>query len=103
MCSQSSIYIGKHVMLGGGVKIYDTDFHSVNYLERRDIENDNNRTTKPVVIEEDAFIGAGSIILKGSYIGARSVIGAGSVVSGKIPSGEVWAGNPARFIRKIEE
>lgn len=42
------------------------------------------------------------MILKGSIIGARSIIGANSVVSGTVPADEIWAGNPAKFIRKIE-
>ena len=54
-----------------------------------------------VTIEHDAFIGAGSIILKGVTIGACSVIGAGSVVTKNIPPNEIWAGNPAKFIRKL--
>ena len=47
------------------------------------------------------FIGANSIILKGVTIGERSIIGAGSVVTKNIPDDEIWAGNPAKFIRKI--
>lgn len=54
-----------------------------------------------VTIEHDAFIGAGCIILKGITIGACSVVGAGSVVTKNIPTGQVWAGNPAKFIRNI--
>lgn len=58
--------------------------------------------TKPVIIEEGAFIGGGTIILKGVVIGRHSVVGAGSVVTRSIPPGEIWAGNPARFVRKLE-
>ena len=47
------------------------------------------------------FIGGGSIILKGVTIGERAVVGAGTVVTKDIPAGEIWAGNPARFIRKL--
>lgn len=47
------------------------------------------------------FIGAGTTILKGTTIGSRSIIGAGSIVSGTIPADEIWAGNPARRIRGI--
>lgn len=59
--------------------------------------------SKPVVIKRGAWIGGGSIILKGVVIGEYSVIGAGSVVTRSVPAGEIWAGNPARFIRKLDE
>lgn len=90
--------IGNHVLIGGGVQIYDNDFHAIDYRDRG-----SNEVIKaaPVVIEDYAFIGANTIILKGVNIGKGSVVGAGSVVSKSIPSGEVWAGNPARFIKKI--
>ena len=55
-----------------------------------------------VHIKEGAFICANSIIIKPVTTGAWSVIGAGSVVTKDIPDGEVWAGNPAKFIRKRE-
>ena len=89
------------MLLGGGVKIYDTDFHSVNWEKRRNIFSDNDRRAKPVIIQDDVFIGAGTTILKGTTIGSRSIIGAGSIVSGTIPADEIWAGNPARRIRGI--
>ncbi|WP_350338526.1 DapH/DapD/GlmU-related protein [Microbacterium sp. zg-B185] len=54
-----------------------------------------------VIVEDDVFIGARSIILKGSHIGRGSVIGAGSIVSGIIPEGVVAAGNPAKIIRPL--
>lgn len=57
--------------------------------------------SKPILIKEGAFIGAHSIVLKGVTIGKYSVIGAGSVITKDIPDNEVWAGNPARFIKKL--
>lgn len=97
-CS-NNIKIGDNVLLGGGVKIYDTDFHSIKYEER--MKSCDRGLTRPVTIGEGAFIGAHTIILKGVTIGDRSVVGAGSVVTKNIPPNEVWAGNPVKFIKKI--
>lgn len=95
-----SVTIGEYVMIGGGCKIYDTDFHSV-IFEQRTADVDTGIKAEPVVIEAGAFIGAHCIILKGVTIGARSVVGAGSVVTRDIPPLEIWAGNPARFIKRV--
>lgn len=96
-----SIIIGNNVKIGGGVCIYDTDFHSLDPVIRRSSEDLKNRAEKPVVIGNDVFIGAKSIILKGVTIGENSVIGAGSVVTKSVPANQIWAGNPAKFIRNI--
>ena len=57
--------------------------------------------TAPILIKEGAFIGAHAIILKGVTIGRHSVIGAGAVVTKNVPDNEVWAGNPAKFVKKL--
>jgi acetyltransferase-like isoleucine patch superfamily enzyme len=92
------VYIGKHVSLGAGCKIMDTDFHPLDPDERR---RNVNIPHRPVRIEEDAFIGTNAIILKGVTIGRASVVAAGAVVAKSIPPGEIWGGNPAKFIRKL--
>ncbi len=97
--ARNSVRIGKRVLLGGNVRIFDHDFHELDAVER--FKNSGNIRSKPVIIENDVFIGTNSIILKGSHIGSRSIIGAGSVVSGNIPADEIWGGNPAKFIKKI--
>lgn len=100
-CHQS-IEIGQGVKLGAGVMIFDTDFHSLDWRDRADHTDIEKRIIKPVLIENFVFIGANSIILKGVSIGEKSIIGAGSVVSHDVPAEEIWAGNPARFIKKIK-
>lgn len=95
-----SVSIGKNVLIGGSCKIYDTDFHSLD-LEKRVMHPLEDITSKAIVIEDGVFLGAHSIVLKGVRIGKNSIVGAGSVVTRSIPEGEVWAGNPVRFIRKI--
>lgn len=94
------VSIGNRVLIGAGCKIYDSDFHPLDAAERYENRIDSI-LTKKVFIHDDVFIGAGTIILKGAEIGEGSIIGAGSVVSGKIPPKEIWAGNPAKFIKKL--
>ena len=95
-----SARIGNNVKIGGCVLITDTDAHPMDYMARRS----SNEGTKsaPVVIEDDVWIGAHCIILKGVTIGARSVIGAGSVVTKSIPADCVAAGNPCRVIKNLK-
>ncbi len=95
------ITIGNDVKLGGGVCIFDTDFHSLDPEVRRSADDLKHRAEKPVTIGNNVFIGAKSIVLKGVTIGDNSIVGAGSVVTKSIPAGQIWAGNPARFIRNV--
>lgn len=93
------ITIGDRVKVGMNCVIYDTDFHDLDYRKRAMIPEDySGVVSKPVTIGNDVFIGAHSTILKGVTIGDRAIIGAGSVVAKPVPAGEIWAGNPARFI-----
>lgn len=55
--------------------------------------------SKPVVIEDDVWVGARAIILPGVTIGAHSIVGAGSVVTKDVPPWTVVGGNPARIIK----
>lgn len=98
--SRERVVIEDDVMIGGSCKIYDTDFHSLDYDERMS-RPDPGIKSAPVTIKKGAFIGAHSVILKGVTIGEKSIVGAGAVVTKSIPDGEIWAGNPAGFIKKI--
>ena len=68
------------------------------------VRRSSNEGTKsaPVVIEDDVWVGAHCIILKGVTIGARSIIGAGSVVTKSIPADCVAAGNPCKVIKNLK-
>lgn len=104
LVSKSKIVIGKRVLIGGSVKIYDTDFHSLNSSHWNDRYLDSLHTkSQPVYIEDNVFIGGHSIILKGVTIGHNSIVGAGSVVTKNIPEFQLWGGNPARFIKVIRK
>lgn len=99
MWIHDSLTIGNHVKIGAGVLFIDTDCHPMDFNIRRN-SNDGTQSA-PIVVEDDAWIGAQSIILKGVTIGARSIIGAGSVVTKSIPADSIAAGNPCRVIRSL--
>ena len=58
------------------------------------------RRSTPVEIGHDTWLGHGAIVLPGRRIGTGSVVGAGAVVTKDVPDYEIWAGNPAKLIRK---
>jgi acetyltransferase-like isoleucine patch superfamily enzyme len=94
-----SIKIGHNVLLGGGVTIVDSDFHSLNPTHWFTPEDEINMKSESVIIENNVFVGMDTIILKGVTIGSNVIIAAGSVIFKNIPSNEIWGGNPATFIK----
>lgn len=96
-----NISIGNHVKIGGGVCIYDSDFHSLDPNVRQGPDDKRNKINSPVVIKSNAFIGTNTTILKGVTIGENSIIGACSLVGKDVPDNEIWGGNPAKFIKSI--
>lgn len=100
----SNINIGNHVKIGGGVCIYDTDFHSLDKSRRMTLKEDfEDKKVAPISIGDNVFVGAYTIILKGVTIGNNSIIGAGSLVTKDIPADEVWGGNPAKRIKSLKD
>ncbi|KAF1062226.1 putative acetyltransferase [Burkholderia gladioli] len=91
------IDIGDQVMIGPNVSIL-TSGHPVEPSRRR-----SGVVAKPVVIENNVWIGAGAIILGGVTIGENSVVAAGAVVTRDVPRDTLAGGNPARVIRSIAE
>ena len=94
-----NITIGRNVQIGP--HCYITDFDHALKVHQDAAIHRSQKVYKEVVIMDNVWIGAGSIILKGVTIGANAVIGAGSVVTKDIPAGTLYAGNPARLIKKI--
>lgn len=95
--SAQKIVIGDSTMIASDVTITDSDWHDI--YDRTDYV----ASPKEVIIQENVWIGEKSLILKGSKIGKNSIIGAGSVVSGEVPANVIFAGNPAKQIKKLDE
>ena len=99
--AMESIRLGNYLNIGGNVRIFDHDFHALEWENRRPPQNGAAVRSKPVVIEDDVFIGTNAIILKGTHIGARSIVAAGSVVFGlDIPPDSMVKGNPAVIVTR---
>ena len=104
LVSLVGITIGNNVTIGGNTAIYDTDFHSIKAADRLNATTDKqNARAAPVNIGDNVFIGAHCTILKGVTIGKNAVVGACSVVTTSVPGNQLWAGNPARFVRNIDD
>jgi acetyltransferase-like isoleucine patch superfamily enzyme len=91
------ITIGSDVMFGPGVQIYSENHV---YADAALPIKDQGVERSFVTIEDDCWIGAGTIVTAGVTIGRGSVIGSGSVVTRDIPPGSIAVGSPARVIRQ---
>lgn len=108
--SSSSIRIGDRVLISHNVNIFDSLTHPVNARQRHEqfkaiAESGHPGSIdlgeKPVILGDDAWIGANAIILRGVTIGKAAIVGAGSVVTRDIPPFTIVSGNPANIVREI--
>ena len=93
---QGGVYIGEHSFIGHNV-IFATLNHDMNPYTRADTH------PKPIHIGKRVWIGSGVIILPGVTIGDNAVIAAGSVVTKDVEANAIYGGNPAKFIKRIDE
>jgi acetyltransferase-like isoleucine patch superfamily enzyme len=96
-----SITVGNDCRIAGGVWIFDSNGHPTDPEARRRGDTVSTDEVKPVVIEDNVWIGRGSIVHPGVRIGRDSIVSAGSVVMSDVPPGTVVAGNPARKIAGV--
>jgi acetyltransferase-like isoleucine patch superfamily enzyme len=94
------VIIGRNCLISSncGISSYN---HIQNSLDRAGNTHEDQKYSKPVKIGDNVWIGMNSCILPGVEIGDNAIIGAGSIVTKNIPSNEIWIGNPARFIKKL--
>ena len=87
------IKLGNNVRCGANTLVTDSDWHSDDYRTGED---------RPVIIEDNVWLGYGVKVLKGVHIGKNSLIGANSVVTKDIPANVIAVGNPCKVIKQIE-
>ena len=109
---ENDVHIGNNVTIKSGVQIWDgitleddvcvganVSFTNDKYPRAKN----SNWTLKRTIIKKGASIGAGSTIGCGITIGENAMIGMGSIVTKDVPPCELWYGNPAKFMKKIED
>ena len=89
-----SIILGENVRCGANTLITDSDWH---------LDDNRSSKPKPILIENNVWLGEGVKVLKGVTIGENSIIGAGSVVTKNIPANVIAAGNPAKIIKQLDK
>jgi acetyltransferase-like isoleucine patch superfamily enzyme len=91
--AMKSVTIGCNCKIAWDVNIMDSDFHP---LPGKALE------PKPVVIDDDVWIGCRAIILKGVHIGRGAIVAAGAVVTGDVPAYALVGGVPAKTIKQFQ-
>lgn len=107
---ENDVIIGDNVTVKCGVYLWDGIRIEDNVCIGANVTFTNDKYPRskqpfnllPITIKKGASIGAGAVVLGGVTIGEKAMIGVGSVVTHDVPDGELWYGNPARFVRKIE-
>jgi acetyltransferase-like isoleucine patch superfamily enzyme len=106
MCAER-IFIGRNVVISYHVTLADSDFHPIDAARRIEdavaIAPEGDcarpiRISRPITIDDGAWIGTGAIILKGVHIGSAARVEAGAVVTREVPAGATVAGNPAQVV-----
>lgn len=92
---QGGIFIGNNVLIGHNVTLATIN-HDVN------IETRGNMLLKPIIIEDDVWIGSGAIITQGVRVGKGAIIAAGAIVTKDVEPFSVVGGVPAKLIKKLK-
>ncbi len=95
------ITIGRNCRIASGVLIFDAPGHPLDPATRLEGRPATKEEVKPVVIEDNVWIGSDAMIMPGITIGQGSVVAAGSIVMNSVPSNVLVAGNPARQVRTL--
>lgn len=97
------IKIEDNVCVAADVKFITHDVSCFNMAKYLDVGKDQVDKVGCIVLKDNCFIGAYTILMPNCSVGRNSVIAAGSVVTRHVPDNEVWGGNPAKFIMTTDE
>jgi acetyltransferase-like isoleucine patch superfamily enzyme len=101
-----SIFVGKEVRIGknciiSSALILDNASHPTDAVSRRNNESVRLDEIEPVIIEDDAWLARGSMVMKGVRVGRGAIVAAGAVVTQNVESYTIVAGNPAKKVAEV--
>jgi acetyltransferase-like isoleucine patch superfamily enzyme len=96
LCAAKHVRIGARCAIGNMTLIMDTDFHSTH-------DHTVTPEPKPIIIEDDVWLAARVIVLKGVTIGRGAVVAAGAVVTKDVAPNTLVGGVPAKLIRILDK
>lgn len=111
--AKENITIGQDVIIANNVVLLDNNNHPVSPLERKKMSNCKDHIndelwswkyaeSKPIIIEDNVWIGRDVRILKGVTVGKGSIVALGAIVTRDVPPYSVVAGNPAKVVKTLD-
>ncbi len=112
--SSINVKIGNRVLIAHNVNIHDNNAHPLDSEQRHNQfkliisekchpKEDKTLNEKPIIIEDDVWIGFNSTILKGVTIGKGAIVAACTLVTKDVPQNVIVAGNPAQIIKYLKK
>jgi acetyltransferase-like isoleucine patch superfamily enzyme len=96
----TAVEVGDRCLLSD-CQLVDNTFHNLDPARRHDPPAPGTRA--PIVLEENVWIGAGALVMKGVRVGRDSVVGAATVVRADVPPGVVVIGNPQQIVKRFDD
>lgn len=109
--STCGVTIGNDVIISNNCYIYDNNSHPTSPSRRRemtrsgfhgDMWKNKYAESKPIIIEDNVWVGQKAMIMKGVTIGKGSIVAAGAIVTRDVPPYSVVAGNPAKVVKTLD-
>jgi len=101
--ADDEVRIGAHVHIADDVHICGYDGHPIDPVARRTAPAPVDYSGGGrIVIDDDAWIGQGALILKGVHVGKGAIVAGHAVVTKDVPAGAIVAGNPARPVGRVD-